>query len=56
MVDVRCVEVNRGKEKLQCHEGKRAHYMGREKGQRGLRECGVQFTQEENLSGPETEE
>lgn len=35
-IDVKCVEVNWGREKLQCHGVKRTHSMRRERGKRGV--------------------
>lgn len=54
----RSVEVNRGRENLQCHgrEGTLSTERGRERKREALREGGIRFTQDKNLDRPQTVE
>ena len=57
MAGVRCMVVNWGREKWLHCGGEGTLSMERQKGDReGLRSCGIELAQEENLSGPRTGE
>ena len=58
MADVRCMEVNWGRENCGAVEGREHFLQGgkRERKGEGLRKCGIRYAEEENFSQPRTGE